>query len=86
MNIFKVQYDFLILILLVGADQTLKDLENITTTLSELKTSQSDLSTKIAEINTNFTHACSNSNPVIPQANCPHLPTVANNFIVVCVI
>lgn len=74
------QYDFLILILLVGADQTLKDLENITTTLSELKTKQNELDGKITAINQNLTAACNSISP------CPQLPTVANNFTVVCVI
>ncbi|XP_056019373.1 prominin-1-like isoform X2 [Ostrea edulis] len=59
------------------ADQTLKDLENITTTLSELKTKQNELDGKITAINQNLSAACNGISP------CPRLPTVANNFTVV---
>ena len=66
------------ILMFTEATQVYSNLQNITSTLEELKSLQSNLTSKITEINTNFTATCGS---VI--TNCPHLPNVSNDFTVV---
>nr|XP_022313451.1 prominin-1-like isoform X1 [Crassostrea virginica] len=65
------------------ATQVYSNLQNISSTLEELKSLQNNLSTKITEINQNFTNTCNGSANPILSSNCPNLPDVANDFTVV---
>lgn len=67
------------ILLFTEAELVYRDLQNITSTLGELKSLQSNLANKITEINTNFTSTCTSTG----ITNCPKLPSVANDFTVV---
>ena len=71
------------ILMFTEATQVYSNLQNITSTLEELKSLQNNLSTKINEINQNFTTICNAS--AIPSSNCPKLPDVANDFTVVSI-
>ena len=71
------------ILMLTEASQVYSDLQNISSTLGELKSLQNNLSTKITEINQNFTNTCNTTG--IPTSNCPNLPDVANDFSVVSI-
>lgn len=71
------------ILMFTEATQVYSNLQNITSTLEELKTLQNNLSTKITEINQNFSTICGAN--TIPPSNCPKLPDVANDFTVVSI-
>ena len=71
------------ILMFTEATQVYSNLQNISSTLEELKSLQNNLSTKINEINQNFTTICNAS--AIPSSNCPKLPDVANDFTVVSI-